>query len=139
MNPVLAELTKSDKFNEYLERIKKSNAPISILGLAGVGASQLVASTEENIKNSSKLTESTRDTADTAASPTDATIMESAIPTIIERSCSIIRGKISFLKSEFLKISSSLFMLFAGDNIKYPYPSVEKITTNLFNYTLLSA
>ena len=50
MNPVLAELTKSDKFNEYLERIKKSNAPISILGLAGVGASQLVASTEENIK-----------------------------------------------------------------------------------------
>ena len=50
MNPVLAELTKSDKFNEYLERIKKSNAPISILGLAGVGAPQLVASTEENIK-----------------------------------------------------------------------------------------
>ena len=25
MNPVLAELTKSDKFNEYLERIKKYN------------------------------------------------------------------------------------------------------------------
>lgn len=50
MNPVLAELTKSDKFNEYLERIKKSNAPISILGLAGVGAPQIVASTEENIK-----------------------------------------------------------------------------------------
>ena len=50
MNPVLAELTKSDKFNEYLERIKKSNAPISILGLAGVGTLQIVASTEENIK-----------------------------------------------------------------------------------------
>ena len=50
MNPVLAELTKSDKFNEYLERIKKSNDPISILGLAGVGAPQIVASTEENIK-----------------------------------------------------------------------------------------
>ena len=50
MNPVLAELTKSDKFNEYLERIKKSNVPISILGLAGVGAPQIVASTEENIK-----------------------------------------------------------------------------------------
>ena len=50
MNPVLAELTKSDKFNEYLERIKKSNASISILGLAGVGTLQIVASTEENIK-----------------------------------------------------------------------------------------
>lgn len=50
MNPVLAEFTKSDKFNEYIERIKKESAPISILGLAGVGASQIIAATEENIK-----------------------------------------------------------------------------------------
>ena len=50
MNPVLTELTKSDKFNEYIERIKKEKAPISILGLSGVGVEQIVAATEENTK-----------------------------------------------------------------------------------------
>ena len=50
MNPVLAELTKSEKFNELLENIKKEKTPISILGLSGVGVEQIVASTEENLK-----------------------------------------------------------------------------------------
>ena len=50
MNPVLTELTKSNKFNEYIERLKSKKAPISILGLSGVGVEQIVAATEENIK-----------------------------------------------------------------------------------------
>ena len=47
--------------------------------------------------------ESTRDTADTAASPTEDTIIESAIPTKIDKSCSIISGNINFFKSAFEK------------------------------------
>ena len=31
MNPVLAELIKTEKFKDYLERIKNTNAPIAIL------------------------------------------------------------------------------------------------------------
>ena len=48
-----------------------------------------------NPKNTSVLTESTRDTADTAASPTLATMIESARPTVIARNCSMIKGRIS--------------------------------------------
>ena len=50
MNPILTEIIKSDKFNEYLERVKNKKAPISILGLSGVGVEQVVAATEESIK-----------------------------------------------------------------------------------------
>ena len=41
---------------------------------------------------------STRDTPDTAASPTDATIIESARPTVMARPCSIISGQMSFVR-----------------------------------------
>ena len=43
---------------------------------------------------------STKDTADTAASPTLATIIESTKPTTIKSNCSTINGPINFLKSE---------------------------------------
>ena len=51
--------------------------------------------------------ESTRDTADTAASPTLATITESAMPTNMERNCSATRGSIINSTSRGLKISCS--------------------------------
>ena len=50
MNPVLAELIKTEKFKEYLESLKNNNAPIAILGLAGVGVEQIVSCTEAEIK-----------------------------------------------------------------------------------------
>ena len=50
MNPILTEFTKAEKFNEYIGRIKESKAPISILGLSGVGLEQTVATTGEYIK-----------------------------------------------------------------------------------------
>lgn len=50
MNPVLAELIKTEKFKEYLERVKNNNAPIAILGLAGVGVEQIASCTEAEIK-----------------------------------------------------------------------------------------
>ena len=53
------------------------------------------------------LMESTRDTADTAASPTLATITESAMPTNMERNCSATRGSIINSTSRGLKISCS--------------------------------
>ena len=48
---------------------------------------------------SSTFTASTKDTAETAASPTRATIMESARPTVMASSCSITIGIISLFKS----------------------------------------
>ncbi len=42
---------------------------------------------------------STRETPDTAASPTEEIIMVSAMPTVMARVCSRIRGMISFFKS----------------------------------------
>ena len=50
MNPVLAELIKTEKFKDYLERIKNTNAPIAILGLAGVGVEQIASCTETELK-----------------------------------------------------------------------------------------
>lgn len=50
MNPVLAELIKTEKFKEYLESLKNNKAPIAILGLAGVGVEQIVSCTEAEIK-----------------------------------------------------------------------------------------
>ena len=37
MNPIIAEMQNSNKFNEYIKNIKENKAPISVLGLAGVG------------------------------------------------------------------------------------------------------
>ena len=54
-----------------------------------------------NILISKTLTESTRETADIAASPTLDTISESASPTVTANNCSIINGIINFLKSCF--------------------------------------
>ena len=48
---------------------------------------------------SSRLMESTRETPDTAASPTSATITTSSIPTSTERNCSIISGTNSRIRS----------------------------------------
>ena len=45
MNPIIAEMQNSNKFNDYIKNIKETNAPISILGLAGVGLEQIVGST----------------------------------------------------------------------------------------------
>ena len=45
------------------------------------------------------LNMSTRETPDTAASPTEEIIMVSAMPTVMARVCSRIRGMISFFKS----------------------------------------
>lgn len=50
MNPVLAELIKTEKFQDYLERVKNNKAPIAILGLAGVGVEQIASCTEAEIK-----------------------------------------------------------------------------------------
>jgi len=50
MNPVLAELIKTEKFQDYLERVKNNKAPIDILGLAGVGVEQIASCTEAEIK-----------------------------------------------------------------------------------------
>ena len=38
MNPVLAELIKSEKFRDYIETLKTSKTPIAVLGLSEVGA-----------------------------------------------------------------------------------------------------
>ena len=45
MNPIIAEMQNSNKFNDYIKNIKETNAPIFILGLAGVGLEQIVGST----------------------------------------------------------------------------------------------
>ena len=45
MNPIIAEMQNSNKFKDYIKNIKETNAPISILGLAGVGLEQIVGST----------------------------------------------------------------------------------------------
>lgn len=50
MNPVLAELIKSEKFRDYIETLKTSKTPIAVLGLSGVGAEQIVSCTEEETK-----------------------------------------------------------------------------------------
>ncbi|MPM28429.1 hypothetical protein SDC9_74951 [bioreactor metagenome] len=52
------------------------------------------------------FTESTSDTADTALSPTLATIIESAMPTATAKNCSITSGNNSCIKFLFVKIYS---------------------------------
>ena len=56
---------------------------------------------------SSTLMESTRETADTAASPTPATMTESAMPTNMAKNCSATRGSIIRITSRRLNSSPS--------------------------------
>lgn len=51
MNPIIAEMQNSNKFNEYIKNIKENNAPISVLGLAGVGLEQIVGATNTFTKS----------------------------------------------------------------------------------------
>ena len=51
MNPIIAEMHNSNKFNEYIKNIKENNAPISVLGLAGVGLEQIVGATNAFTKS----------------------------------------------------------------------------------------
>ena len=64
----------------------------------------------ENMLMSRIMMLSTRDTPETAASPTLEIIMESARPTVTVRSCSMISGMISFFKS-LLVNNSFLFSI----------------------------
>ena len=51
MNPIIAEMQNSNKFNEYIKNIKENKAPISVLGLAGVGLEQVVGATNTFTKS----------------------------------------------------------------------------------------
>ena len=51
MNPIIAEMQNSNKFNEYIKNIKENKAPISVLGLAGVGLEQIVGATNTFTKS----------------------------------------------------------------------------------------
>ena len=51
MNPIIAEMHNSNKFNEYIKNIKENKAPISVLGLAGVGLEQIVGATNTFTKS----------------------------------------------------------------------------------------
>ena len=47
---MIQQLSKSEKFKEYLETIKSKISPISLLGLTDVGKSLICAATKKNIK-----------------------------------------------------------------------------------------
>ena len=63
----------------------------------------------EKAFTSSTFTVSTSETADMAASPTWATMMESARPTVMARSCSMTRGMIRFRRSLLVKSMLTVF------------------------------